>query len=268
MSEGDYVLGTQADEVERLGLQHNVWRRHVLDGWTTAGIAPGMTVIDVGAGPGFAATDLAEIVGPQGRVIALERSPNFLASLQNRAGRLGLTNVDARSHDVSERSFGDGVADASWCRWLLSFVADPAATVRHIAQALKPGGVAIFHEYADYGAWRTMPPNPDVERFRDLVIRSWRDSGGEPDIALVLPDLLKAAGMEIVAARPLVEIVRPSDFTWRWPAAFMAVNAARLHELGYADAEEAQRLARALDDCPDDTLMITPLVAEIIARKA
>ena len=48
----------------------------------------------------------------------------------------------------------------------------------------------------------------------------------------------------------------------------MAVNAARLQKLGYADAEEAGRLARALDDCPDDALMITPLVAEIIARKA
>lgn len=193
MSKCDYVLGTQEDEVERLGLQHRVWRRHVLDGWTTAGIAPGMTVIDVGAGPGFAATDLAEIVGPDGRVIALERSPNFLQSLQDRAGRLGLANIEARSHDVSEAGFGADIADASWCRWLLSFVTDPAATVRHIAEALKPGGVAVFHEYADYGAWRTMPPNPDVERFRDLAIRSWRDSGGEPDIALRLPGMLKAA---------------------------------------------------------------------------
>ncbi len=268
MSEGDYVLGTQEDEIERLGLQHRVWRRHVLDGWTAAGIAPGMTVIDVGAGPGFAATDLAEIVGPTGRVIALERSPNFLGSLQDRAGRQGLANIEMRSHDVSEAGFGEDIADATWCRWLLSFVADPAATVRHIAQALKPGGVAVFHEYADYGAWRTMPPNPDVERFRDLVIRSWRDSGGEPDIALQLPDMLRAAGLEIVATRPLIEIVRPSDFTWRWPAAFMAVNAARLHELGYAEADEAARFARALDNCPEDTLMITPLVAEIIARKA
>ncbi len=267
MSEGDYVLGTQQDEVERLGLQHAVWRRHVLDGWTAAGIAPGMTVIDVGAGPGFATTDLAEIVGPQGRVIALERSPSFLDALRDRTGRLGLANIEARSHDVSEEDFGDRIADAAWCRWLLCFVTDPAATVRHIAQALKPGGVAIFHEYADYGAWRTMPPDPDVERFRDLVIRSWRDSGGEPDIALQLPDMLKGAGMEIVAARPLAEIVRPSDFTWRWPAAFMAVNAARLHELGYADDDEARRFARALDESAQDRLMITPLVAEIIARK-
>jgi SAM-dependent methyltransferase len=239
----------------------------VLEGWARAGIVPGMTVLDIGAGPGFAATDLAEIVGPQGRVIALERSPRFLAAMEERARRLGLGNVEARPHDVTLEGFGDGVADAAWCRWLLSFVSDPAATVRHIAAALKPGGIALFHEYADYGAWRMMPPNPEVDRFRDLVIRSWRDSGGEPDIALQLPALLTAVGMEIVAARPLIEIVRRSDFTWRWPAAFMAVNAARLHELGYASAEEARRFATILDECPDATLMITPLVAEIAARK-
>ncbi|HEY0411667.1 MAG TPA: methyltransferase domain-containing protein [Allosphingosinicella sp.] len=267
MSERDYVLGTEDEEIERLGLQHRVWRARVLDGWARAGIGPGRIVLDVGAGPGFAATDLAEIVGPEGRVIALERSRRFLDALKARAARLGLSHIEAREQDVCEQGFGEAVADAGWCRWVLSFVADPQKTVRHIAAALKPGGVALFHEYADYATWRMMPPDPDVERFRTLVMQSWRDSGGEPDVALQLPALLAAAGMEMVEARPLVEIVRRTDFTWQWPAAFMAVNAKRLHELGYADAEEAVRFARALDEAPADTLMITPMVAEVIARK-
>jgi SAM-dependent methyltransferase len=267
MSDTDYVLGTEAEEIARLGLQHRVWRARMLDGWARAGIAPGMNVIDVGAGPGFAATDLAEIVGPGGRVTALERSDRFAAALRDRAARLGLGNLDVREQDVCETAFGEGVADAAWCRWVLSFVADPGRTVRHIAAALKPGGVAIFHEYADYGAWRTMPPDPDVERFRTLVMQSWRDSGGEPDIALRLPDFLAEAGLELAEARPLIDIVGPADFTWRWPAAFMAVNARRLEQLGYATAEEAARFADALDRVPAGTRMITPLVAEVIARK-
>jgi SAM-dependent methyltransferase len=265
MSEGDYVLGTEDDEVERLGLQHRVWRARVLDGWRRAGIRAGTTVIDVGAGPGFAAIDLAEIVGPDGRVIALERSPRFLDALRARAERLMIRNLEARECDVAEQSFGKDVADAVWCRWLLSFVANPVATVRHIAEALRPGGVAIFHEYADYGAWRTMPPDPDVDRFRALVMKSWRDAGGEPDIALGLPTLLKSAGLEVIEVRPLIEIVGRRDPTWSWPAAFMAGNANRLHELGYATREEAHRFAAALDRLPDGSLMITPLVAEVIA---
>jgi hypothetical protein len=113
-----------------------------------------------------------------------------------------------------------------------------------------------------------MPRNADVDRFRTLVMQSWRDSGGEPDIVLQLPTLLAAADMQVVEARPLIRIVRRGDFAWAWPASFMAVNAARLHELGYASAQEAARFARALEEARPDTLMITPLVAEIIARRA
>jgi ubiquinone/menaquinone biosynthesis C-methylase UbiE len=64
MSEKDYVLGTHDEELIRLGLQHRVWRPMVLDCWQRAGITVGKRVLDLGAGPGYAALDLAEIVGP------------------------------------------------------------------------------------------------------------------------------------------------------------------------------------------------------------
>lgn len=267
MSERDYVLGTHDEEVERLGLQHRVWRPAMLDAFRRAGIGPGAEVIDVGAGPGFASADLAEWVGPSGRVLALERSRRFLDALDERARRLDLANIEACELDVAETGFGDGFADASWCRWVLSFVADPRRTIGHVAAALKPGGRAIFHEYADYGAWRTLPPDADLERFRTLVVQSWRDSGGEPDIGLNLPGWLEEAGLEIVEMRPLVHVVRKGEALWEWPASFMASGAGRLAELGYVDAEEAARLATALDRLPEGSWMITPLVLEVIARK-
>lgn len=262
MSDGDYVLGTRDDEVERLGLQHRVWRSRVLEAFRKARIGPGQTVIDVGAGPGFVAADLAELVGPSGKVVALERSPNFVARLRAR----NIPNVEVREQDVRD-PFGVTGADASWCRWLLSFVAEPAATVRNIGSALKSGGVAIFHEYAAYSTWRMMPPDHLQDRFRTLVEQSWRDTGGEPDIALYLPQWLADAGMEIVATHTFADIVTPADYTWQWPRAFMETGARRLHELGYVDADEAETMARLLDRPADDAHMITPLVAEIIGRK-
>jgi SAM-dependent methyltransferase len=267
MTDRDYVLGTDADEIARLGLQHRVWREAMLGAWRRAGIGPGMTVIDVGAGPGFAALDLAALVGPAGKVVAVERSGRFLEALQERARRLGLHNVTALEQDVCFAPFGAAEADAAWCRWVLSFVADPASAVRNIAAALRPGGVAVFHEYADYRTWRTMPPDSEVERFCALVMQSWRDSGGEPDIALRLPALLDVAGLEIVASRPHLWFVRQSDLAWSWPAQFMAVNARRLAELGYVTEDEAAHLATCLDRAEPDAVMITPLVAEIVARK-
>jgi len=263
MSDGDYVLGTRDDEVARLGVQHSVWRGEMLEGFRRAGFGQGQTILDVGAGPGFASADLSELVGPTGRVIALERSPHFAATLRGR----NLANVDLREQDVNEQDFGTAIADGAWTRWVLAFVADPARTVRHIAQALKPGAMAVFHEYADYQSWRTMPPSPDHEQFRSLIVKSWRDSGGEPDIALVLPDLLDAAGLDLVAVRPMVRIVGRDDPAWQWPASFIATGSARLQELGYATPEEAARFATFLDRLPAGTRMITPLVAEIIAVK-
>ena len=257
------MLGTETDEIERLGLQHLVWRARMLDAWARAGIGPRQSVIDVGAGPGWASADLAERVGPEGRVLALERSESFLAALRGR----GLANVEVRAHDVSAEPFGEAVADAAWCRWVLSFVAAPERTVGHIARALRPGGVAVFHEYADYGAWQMMPPDAELDRFRACVMQSWRDAGGEPDVGLRLPQWLDAAGLELVEIRPLIEIVGRGDFTWQWPAAFMVVNARRLAGLGYVSEEEAERLATVLDRAPPHARMVTPLVVEVIARK-
>jgi SAM-dependent methyltransferase len=267
MTDRDYVLGTEEEEDRRLGLQHRLWRPRMFAAFRRAGIRPGMTVLDAGCGPGYVAVELAETVGASGRVLAFDRSRRFLDSLAARAARLGLANIEAAERDLAEESLGSAVADAAWCRWVLSFLAAPDRAVAHIAAALRPGGTAIFHEYGDYRAWQMMPPDADLDRFRTLVIQSWRDGGGEPDAALALPAALAAAGLELVSARPHIEIVRRDDPLWEWPRAFMAVNAQRLAALGYVDAAEAERLATVLDRAPDHALMITPLLAEVIARK-
>ena len=72
-TERDYFLGTHDEELRRLGLQHRVWDPAVRDCWQRAGITAGSRVLDVGAGPGYAAADLAQIVGPGGEVVAVSR---------------------------------------------------------------------------------------------------------------------------------------------------------------------------------------------------
>src|SRR5215472_16066546 len=64
----DYVLGADEEEIECLGLQHASWRAHALAAWRTAGLGPRQIVLDVGCGPGYAAIELARLVGPGGRV--------------------------------------------------------------------------------------------------------------------------------------------------------------------------------------------------------
>src|SRR5512137_941250 len=98
--DNDYVLGTHDAEIERLGLQHRVWRPRALDAWQRAGLTAGQTVIDIGAGPGYASLDLAEIVGGTGRVMAVERSRRFLDALETMARQRGLANITTIEADV------------------------------------------------------------------------------------------------------------------------------------------------------------------------
>ena len=136
--EKSYVIGTHDAEIERLGTQHRVWRASVLDLWRLGGITTGQTVLDVGAGPGYAALELAEIVGRNGKVIAVERSRRFLDALSHFAAARGLANIEPVEADLLEYDWPQAIADRAWCRWVLAFVersGEGAARHRTRAQA-------------------------------------------------------------------------------------------------------------------------------------
>jgi hypothetical protein len=107
------------------------------------------------------------------------------------------------------------------------------------------------------------------ERFRAQVIATWRESGGEPDGAARLPELLANNGFVIRSARPHVFCLRSNDYMWQWPATFIETYLQRLIEMGRIDEEFAGKvradLARA--EANQNSIMITPLVLEIISEK-
>lgn len=267
--ERDYVLGTDDAELARLGLQHRVWRSVVLDCWRAAGITVGSRVLDVGAGPGYATLDLAEIVGASGKVVALERSARFIRFGTDNCRARHLTNVRFHQVDVMLDVFPATNLDFSWARWIACFVSDPALLIQKIAGALGPGGVAIFHEYAAYQTWRSLPPRPYLDQFVSKVMASWRANGGEPDIALALPDLLHQNGFVVRSAVPRIFCVGPADYMWQWPKEFLATHPARLRELGIVDDKfiEAIHAESAAAEVAPESLVLTPLVLEIVAEK-
>lgn len=269
-AERDYVLGTHDEEVQRLGLQHRVWRPTVLDCWQRAGINAGSRVLDLGAGPGYATLDLAEIVGPSGLVAAVERSARFVGFGRAACAARGLAQVDYHELDLMTDPLPDGVFDAAWCRWVAAFVSSPELLVEKLAAALRPGGRLIFHEYADYATWRFAPRRPLHEQFVQRVMSTWRASGGEPDVAPALLPLLARHGFKVKEAVPRVFCLRPSDPMWRWPAAFVEVGLARLQELGAADPAWAAAARRdfAAAEADPEMRMLTPLVLEIVAERA
>jgi SAM-dependent methyltransferase len=267
--ETDYVLGTHDEEVARLGLQHRVWRPVASDCWRRAGITTGSRVLDVGAGPGYATIDLAEIVGPTGEVHAIERSARFLEVARCRCAERGLSQVRFREADVVEEEIGPLNVDFAWCRWVASFVSSPARLIANIGGAVRAGGVAMFHEYSHYETFQFAPRRPALEEFSEKVMTSWRAAGGLPNVGVELPALLHDAGFEIIEAHPRVVTISPKSYVWQWPASFIEINLARLRELGHATEEWTDSVRREFMEAETDprTLFTTPLFLEIIARR-
>jgi SAM-dependent methyltransferase len=263
----DYVLGTHDAEIARLAFQHAIWTDEVQHAWRTAGIGAGARVMDVGAGPGFASVDLARIVGPTGRVFAVERSQRFLDVLANAATAAGHHWIEPVRADLMEGPLPVTDLDAAWCRWVACFVPDVAKLIAAIAAALKPGGRLVLHEYHAYSTYGLLPNRPEIRSFVDAVYESWRAQGGEPDIATRLPKLLVGHGFDIVSARPLGFAARPQDRRWNWPAGFVRTNVPRLVELGVRDQSWANQVLQALEEAEQDpaSIFITPTVLELIA---
>ena len=261
----DYVLGTHAEELERLGVQHRAWRPTVLECWKNAGIKSGSRVLDIGAGPGYATVDLAEIVGPNGKVVAVERSTNFVDAIRARS----LSNVDVHELDLMTDDLPAGPFDFSWCRWVLCFVSDPELLVKKLARVIREGGRAIFHEYGHYTTWKFFPQRPSLEEFRSHVIATWRQSGGDPDAGLQVPSSLTNNGFAVRSVAPRIFCLQPSDYMWQWPSQFIDVHLDRLQELGRIDAAFADKVRRDLASAEEDevSFMLTPLVLEIVAEK-
>lgn len=267
--ERDYVLGTHDEEIERLGLQHRVWRPRALDAWRRAGFTVGQTLLDIGSGPGYAALDLAEIVGPGGHVHALERSRRFLDALETLRSSRHLHPITTHELDLDEAPLPVAGADGAWARWVFAFVKQPRELLRKVHGALRPGGVLVLHEYFDYRTWRMIPRCPEQEAFVGTVMESWRREGGEPDIALDLSRWLEELGFELKTVHPIVDVVSPRDFTWQWPVAFMRVGMQRLVQLGQLEAAQADAIEAALGAMERDphARLITPAVLELIAVK-
>jgi SAM-dependent methyltransferase len=265
----NYVLGTHNEELERLGLQHRVWRPSVLKAWAEAGVTEGSRVIDFGCGPGFALLDLADIVGINGAVHGIERSQKFLAFAQAQCAQRRIGQVTLQEADLMSRIEFPGQFDFAWCRWVACFLPELGPLVTHLRNALRTGGTAIFHEYVDYATWQGIPKCGGIEKFAAEIMRRWRASAGEPDIAPALAPKLIESGFEILEAKPLVFAVRPSDFMWRWPSSFIKGHSKHMVDTGAVSPDWSREILQdfeRLENSPD-SIMITPTVLQIVAQK-
>lgn len=265
----DYVLGTSDDEVVRLGYQHRAWAEFAFALWERAGFRSGQTLLDVGCGPGFATVDLAHLVGPSGRVVAVDASRKFIDLLRARLGGHEVAVVDPRVADIQRLDLAPGSIDGAYTRWVLCFVPEPEAVVAAVARALVPGGVFAIQDYFNYRALALAPRSRALEKVVDAVDASWRRGGGDLDVCGRLPAICERHGLAVREIKPLLRVARSGGALWNWPQSFFRGFVPQLVREGLLDAASADEFfadwaARSRDP---SAYFCTPPVIDIIAEK-
>jgi len=103
-------------------------------------ISPGDTVLDLGCGAGFDVFLAAARVGPAGRVIGIDLTPEMIEQARSNAARSGCTNVEFRLGHIESLPVEDASVDLVISNCVLVLVPDKAKAFREIVRVLKPGG--------------------------------------------------------------------------------------------------------------------------------
>jgi len=264
----EYVLGTHDEELTRLGLQHRLWGAQAFQTWERCGIQRGMTVLDVGAGPGFGSIDLAHLVGPGGRVLAVDESERYLEYLAARARDGGLAHVETRQADVQALDL-PAAFDAAYARWVLCFTPNPEDVVRGVARALKTGARFGIHDYVNWQGLMLSPVSDAFERVMPSVRKSWELPGGDQAVGRRLPAMLAKNGFRVVSIAPIQRVARSTDPLWQWPTTFFGIFVPRLVEQGLVSPEDWSEMQRDWKQRSQDAnaFFWTPPQVEIIAER-
>jgi len=124
----------------------------------------GETVLDLGSGAGIDAFLAAEEVGPGGRVIGVDMTPQMLERARKNAVSKGRTNVEFREGRLEALPVEDGSVDAVTSNCVINLVPDKAAVFAEVARVLRPGGRMVVSDIvldaplpeavrADIAAW-------------------------------------------------------------------------------------------------------------------
>ena len=169
---------------ELKGLRDDVYRRPLETALDRLGLGAGWRCVDVGAGGGDVTVALAEMVGRDGRVYAVDSDPMARDEVARAAA--------AHAQVIALTQAGEDLllpeeVDLAFCRFLLLHVVDPAVVVTKMAAAVRPGGWVVAQEpITSAGRIGGAPMSmPDAHH---------------PDVGALLPALVRNASLEVVDA--------------------------------------------------------------------
>jgi len=118
-------------------------------------IEPGMSVVDLGSGPGYYSIALGKAVGPSGKVYAVDIQKELLSKLQSDAANVGVYNIKVIWEDLDEpksSTLHDQSVDRVLIANTLFQIEEKDTLIKEAYRILKPGGKFLFVDWRDsYG---------------------------------------------------------------------------------------------------------------------
>ncbi|MGN6524388.1 MAG: methyltransferase domain-containing protein [Actinomycetes bacterium] len=210
-------------------------------------LRPGMSLLDVGSGPGTITADFVRLVTP-GEVTGLEHSEAALTLTRDELSRQGLSGrADLVVGDVHKLPFPDASFDIVHAHQVLQHVADPVQALREMRRVCKPQGLVAVRD-SDYSGFVWWPPEPALDAWLTLYLACARENGGEPDAGRRLLGWAQSAGLRDVRSSSSTWcFATPSDRGWwggMWAARILESDLARQAvDTGRATREELEALS-------------------------
>ena len=235
-----YILGSDVDELERLHFQHKVWSREAFTIWERMGLSLGSSVLDMGCGPGFASYDLATIVGPDGRVVGIDKTEGFIKYAEQQASSRDLDQLSFKHANLNELDLEENQFDAVYSRWVLSWVNNTKEVIENVGRTIKHGGLFIFQEYLDWSTLAVYPRKQEVDVVIAACRESWAQMESEINIGPLIPEMLASNNFEIVHQAPLPKMGNAQSLVWQWPGTFLKIYSLKLIEYGLLTLDQRE----------------------------
>ncbi len=191
-------------------------------------LGEGLSVLDVGCGPGTITKDIAERVSP-GEVIGLDAVSSVVKQAAA-ALDASLTNCTFQTGDVYNLGFADNTFDIVHAHQVLQHLTDPVRALTEMARVAKPGGIIAVRD-ADYAGMTWAPPEPALDRWLEIYHQIARANDQEPDAGRYLLGWVQQVDVASVTATSSTwTFATPSMRAW-WGGLW----ADRVRESSYAE---------------------------------
>ncbi len=252
-------------------LRSHTWRTAENSaGYLLPYLSPGLSLLDVGCGPGTITADLALLVAP-GDVVGIDASADVVTQAASSAEGLGLANLRFEVGDLFALEYPDASFDVVHLHQVLQHLADPVEALVALRRVLSVDGVLAARD-SDYSAFTWAPDDPMLDRWMELYLAVTAHNGHDACIGpRLMGHALEAGFSSVDVSSSTWTYADPDSRAW-WGGLWAdRVRYSRIAEqavsYGLSDTDELEAIALAFQRwaAAPDAVFVIPHV-EILAR--